>query len=97
MGWRFYCYQLALDGSLGGSQTGDGNTEGGAGHIVQTDLVAELNRVGVAAVLTTDTVVQLVAGSLCLGNSHLHQHANAGLIQLSEGIVLVNLGVVVSV
>ena len=39
-------YRLGLpsfDSSLCGSQTGDGNTEGGAGNIVQADLVAELD------------------------------------------------------
>ena len=40
--WKYICLQL-LDGSLGGSQTGDGNTEGAAGHVVQADPVAELH------------------------------------------------------
>ena len=43
-----------------------------------------------------DTVVQVIAGSLSLGNSHFHQLANAVLIQLGEGIVLEDLGIVVS-
>ena len=52
--------ELALDGSLSGSQAGDGHTEGAAGHVVQADLVAELNGNGVTAVLTADTAVHLV-------------------------------------
>ena len=40
-----------LDSSLSGGQTGDGHTEGRAGHIVQADPVAELHRGGVAAML----------------------------------------------
>ena len=88
--------ELALDCSLSSSQTSNGNTEGRAGNVVQADLVAELNGHGVAAVLTADTVVQLVAGSLSLGDSHLHQLANAGLIQLSKGIVLEDLSIVVA-
>ena len=86
-----------LNCSLGGSQTSDGNTEGAAGHVVQADLVAELHRYGVAAVLAADTVVQLVAGGLGLGDGHLHQLADAVLVQLGEGIVLIDLGLVVSV
>ena len=58
-----------LDCSLCGSQAGDGHTEGAAGHIIQADLVAELDGHGVAAVLAADAVVQLSAGSLCLGES----------------------------
>ena len=80
-----------LDGSLSSSQTSNGNAEGRAGNVVQADLVAELDGHGVAAVLTADTVVQSLAGSLSLGDSHLHQLANAGLIHLSEGIILEDL------
>ncbi len=95
--WTFESLLAFFDSSLSGSQTSDGHTEGAAGHIVQADLVAELDGHGVAAVLAADTVVQILAGSLCLGDSHLHQHANAGLIQLSKGIVLEDLGIIVSV
>ena len=45
-----------LDCSLGSRQAGDGHTEGAAGHIVQADLVAELDGHGVAAVLAADTI-----------------------------------------
>ena len=86
----------SFDSGLSSSQTSDRHTEGGAGHVVQTDLVAEFNGDGVTAVLAADAVVQVVAGGLSLGNSHLHQHTNAGLIQLSKGIVLEDLGIVVS-
>ena len=37
-----------LDCSLCGSQTGDGNAEGRAGHVVQADLVAERTKGGKA-------------------------------------------------
>ena len=89
-------FELALDRSLSSSQTSDRHTEGRAGHVVQANLVAELNGDGVAAVLAADAVVQLLAGRLGLGDSHLHQLTNAVLIQLSEGIVLVDLRIVVS-
>ena len=59
------CKLLAgsFNGSLSSSQTGDGNTEGRAADVVQTNIVAELNAGGVAAVLAADaqTQVRLVA------------------------------------
>ena len=48
-----------LDGSLRSGQTGDGHTEGRAGHIVQTGAVAELHGGGIAAVLAADTQMQV--------------------------------------
>ena len=91
-------YRLGLpsfDSSLSGGQSGDGHAEGRAGDVVQANLVAELNAHGIAAVLAADAVVQLSAGGLALGDSHLHQLADAGLVQLGEGIVLIDLGIVV--
>ena len=86
-----------LDCSLSGSQTSDGHTEGAAGHVVQTDLVAELHGSGIAAVLTADTEVNIGVGLAAQLSSHSHQLANAGLIQTSEGIVLVDLTIIVSI
>ena len=88
---------LLSDSSLCSGQTRDRHTERRAGHIVQTDLVAELYGAGVTAVLTADTAVQLGTGSFTVLHSHLHQLANAVTIQLGEGIVLKDLGVIVSV
>ena len=59
--------------------------------------MAELDRNGVAAVLTADTAVQGGTGCLTVGNSHLHQLAHAVLVQLSEGIVFEDLSFVVSI
>ena len=47
--------------------------------------------------LTTDTNVQLRIYRLTKLDSHLHQLADTGLIQLSERIVLEDLGIIVSV
>ena len=86
-----------FDSGLGGSQTGDGHAVGGAGHIVQANLVAELHGGGVTAVLAADTQVQLrVRGAAQLAG-HLHQPAHARLVQLGEGIVLVDISVFVGV
>ena len=48
-----------LDGSLCGSEAGDGHAERAAGDIVQADLVAELDGHGVAAVLAADAEVNV--------------------------------------
>ena len=85
-----------LDGGLGGSQTGDGHTEGRAGDVVQSHIVAELHGGGVAAVLAADAQVQISAGLTAQLGGHLHQLAHASLVQLGEGIALVDLLVVVS-
>ena len=59
--------------------------------------MAELHAHGVAAVLAADAAVQLRTNLLALLHSHLHQGTDAGLIQLGEGVVLEDLGVVVGV
>ena len=66
----------------------DGYTERRAGYIIQTDLVAELNGRGISAVLSADSKMQARVNRLAEFDCHLHQLANAILIQLSEGIVL---------
>ena len=86
-----------FDGRLRRRQTSDRHTEGRAGHIVQTDLVAELDRRRVAAVLAADAAMQGRVDTLAQLHSHLHQSANALLIQLRERIVLVDLGVIVGI
>jgi len=58
--------------------------------------VAELNGDGVAAVLAADAAVHLGTDLLAEGNGHFHKLANAVLVQLGEGVVLVDLAVVVS-
>ena len=80
-----------LDGGLSGGQTGDGHTEGRAGHIVQTGAVAELHGGGIAAVLAADTQMQVGVHAAAQLAGHIHQLADALLIQLGEGIVLVDL------
>ena len=70
-----------LDCSLCGGQTGDGHTEGGAGHIVQTHAVAELHAGGVAAVLAADAQMDVGAGGAAQLAGHIHQLAEADVEQ----------------
>ena len=86
-----------IDGSLSSGQTCDGHAEGGAGDVVQTDLVAELNGGGITAVLTANTDVQLCIICAAILAGQVHQLADTGLIQLGEGIILEDLGVVIGI
>ena len=74
-----------LDRSLSGGQTGDGHTEGRAGHIVQTGAVAELHGGGIAAVLAADTQMQVGVHAAAQFAGHIHQLADALLISLAKG------------
>ena len=89
--------QLCLDSSLSSSKTSDRYTEGRAGYVVKSNAVAELNGRGISAVLTADTNVEVLVNRTSKGNCHVHKLTNTGGIELSEGIVLEDLGVVVSV
>ena len=88
---------LLSDSSLCSGQTRDRHTERRAGHIVQTDLVAELYGAGVTAVLTADTAVELWINWLTKFKSHFHKLAYAVLVELSKWIVLVDLCIIVSI
>ena len=61
-----------VDLSLCCCQSRDGYAVRGAGYIVQTNLVAELNGVRIAAMLAADTQMDVGANGLCLLNSPLH-------------------------
>ena len=88
---------LLSDCSLCSGQTRDRHTERRAGHIVQTDLVAELYGAGVTAVLTADTAVELWINWLTKFKSHFHKLAYTVLVELSKWIVLVDLCIIVSI
>ena len=87
---------LTANGSLSSGEAGDRDAERRAGHIVQTDLVAELDGCRVAAVLAADTYVELRVDGLAELDGHIHELAYAGLVELCERIVLKDLGVIVS-
>ena len=86
-----------LDSGLSSSQTGDGHTEGRAGHVVQANTVAELDGGGIAAVLTADTQLQVGASAAAQLSGHLDQLTNTVLVQAGEGIALIDLAGVVGI
>lgn len=83
------------DVSLCRCESRDRNSEGRAGNIGETELVAELNRGRVAAVLTAYTDVHVRAYLATEGYSHLHKLADAVLVDLDERITLEDLRVIV--
>ena len=85
------------DGCLGGGQAGDWNTEGGAGHVVQSDIVAEHDGGGIAAVLTANAQVYAGIGGAAPPAGVGNQAAHAVLVQTGEGIALIDFFLVVGV
>jgi hypothetical protein len=61
----------SLDRGLGGGEAGDGHAVGRAGHVVQAELVAELHRVRIAAVLAADAELDVGTGAAALGDGDL--------------------------
>ena len=85
------CLVLIANRSLSGGEAGDGYAERAAGHVVQTDLVAELDGGRIAAVLAADAEVQVGAGLAAESGGHLDELADADLVEAGERIVLVDL------
>ena len=82
---------------MSSSQTGDRHTEGRAADVVQAHIVAELDGGRITAVLAADAQLDVGASLAAQLGSHLHQLANAVLIQTREGIALEDLVLVVAV
>jgi hypothetical protein len=57
---------------LGRGQAGDGHAERAAAYVVEADFVAELDGVGVAAVLSADADLQVLSLAPSLFDSHPH-------------------------
>ena len=83
------------NGGLCSSQPGDGYTEGGAGHVVQPDIVAEHHGGGIAAVLAADTQMHIGVGGAAPAAGVGNQAAHTVLVQTGEGVLLVDLLLVV--
>ena len=64
--------------SLSGSEAGDGNAEGTARDVVQTEAVAELHAVGIAAVFAANPKLDVGPTLPAVIDGDLHELANAG-------------------
>ena len=81
---------------LSGGQPGNRHPEGGAGDVGEANVVAEVHRGGVSALLAADAQLDVRAGLAAQLAGHLHQTAHAHLVQTGEGIGLVDLPVIVA-
>ena len=79
---------LLFDGCLCGCKARSEQAEGRAGDVVEPDLVAELDGLRIAAMLAADAHLESGAGVASLGRGHLHQQADARLVERGEGILL---------
>src|SRR3990170_5666046 len=94
--WATDCGRLLVEvglaeRGLGGRQPGDRYAEGRARDVVQPDLVAEPHRLGVAAVLAADAHFQIGARLAPEADRHLHELADAALIDRGERVLGQNL------
>jgi len=61
---------------VGRGHAGNGDPHGGTGHIVQSDAVTELHRLGLAAVFAADADFQIRPGFAPFGHGELHEPAD---------------------
>src|ERR1035438_8262955 len=79
---------LLLERRLRGRQPGRQQTEWRAGDVVEADPVAEIGRLGIAAMLAADAHLESGPGLASLGRGHLHQLPYARLVKGGEGVLL---------
>src|SRR5262245_45617164 len=79
---------LGADRGLRRSQPRDRHAIGRARDIVETDLVAELHRGGIAAMLAADADLQVRPRLAAALHADLHELANTIAIERDEGIDL---------
>ena len=76
--------ELFFERGLRSGQTRREQAEGRAGDIVEVDLVAELDGLWIAAMLAADADLEVRPRVAALGHGHLHQLADARLIEGGE-------------
>src|SRR6266700_6979717 len=80
LGLLFFNYNLSC------SQARDRYAERRGADVVQADLMAELDAVGVATVFSADADLQFAASPAALFSAPLHQHADALLVEGLERV-----------
>ncbi len=78
---------VAGDRGVSGGQPGDGDAEGAATDVVETDFVAEVDALGVAAVLAADAALDAGAASYAVALSILVLFARPRTPLLPTGLV----------
>ena len=62
---------------MGGCEASDGHAIRAAGNVVDPDLVTEVDRLWVAAVLTTETELEIASSKPAVLNRHSHERSHA--------------------
>src|SRR5262249_19232452 len=75
-----------FEGGLGGGEAGDRYAERAAGDVIQANLLAELDRIRVAAVLAADAAFELVLRTMAFADGHLDELADADGVERLERI-----------
>src|SRR5687768_17471457 len=73
---------------LRGGEARDGHAIGRAAHVVEPQLMAELYRIRIAAVLAANAELDVGTGLPAEGDGGLHQLADAGDIERGERVLL---------
>src|SRR5260370_38465991 len=74
-----------------GGQAGDRDAEGGATDVAQAETMAELHARRFAPVLAANAQLDAGAALAAQGAGHLHEFADAGLVDAREWILLYDL------
>src|SRR4051794_18795820 len=77
---------VAAEGGVRGREACDRNAERRARHVVEPDLVAERDRVGITAVLTADAELDCGSRRATTLATHAHELADALDVELVERI-----------
>ena len=81
----------SLDGSLSSSEACDRNSEWRARYIVETDMVAELNRCRITTVLTADTALEAFACTATFLDSVVYELTYRLLVESLEWVSIEDL------
>ena len=71
---------------LGRGEPGDRHSEWAARHVIQPNLVAEQDRVGIATMFATNAALQVFLRRAAFGDTHFNQLTHARHVERLEGI-----------
>ena len=86
---------FTLSAACAAASRATGTRYGRAAHVIEADLVEEVDRRRVAAVLAADPELEVGAAGAALLHRHGHELAGAGRVEARKRILLENLAVLV--
>src|SRR3954463_13496671 len=89
-GWfgALFLFRPVLNRSVRCREARDGDAEGGAAHVIESHVVAELDGLGIAAVFAADAALEILARRASLLNGHPHQYSDAAGVEGLERVAL---------